>query len=45
LLVEDSTCYLASEIAPERISKVGKKIKIIIMLWDPTDRAYSHTGI
>jgi hypothetical protein len=42
LLGEDSTCYLASEIAPERISKVGKEIKIIIMLRDPTDRAYSH---
>ena len=42
LLGEDSTCYLASEVAPERISKVGKEIKIIIMLRDPTDRAYSH---
>jgi hypothetical protein len=42
LLGEDSTCYLASEVAPERISKVGKEIKIIIMLRDPTDRAYSQ---
>jgi hypothetical protein len=42
LLGEDSTCYLASETAPERISKVGKEIKIIIMMRDPTDRAYSH---
>jgi Sulfotransferase family len=42
LLGEDSTCYLASEVAPERISKVDKEIKIIIMLRDPADRAYSH---
>jgi Sulfotransferase family len=42
LLGEDSTCYLASEVAPERISKVAKEIKIIIMLRDPTDRAYSN---
>jgi Sulfotransferase family len=42
LLGEDSTCYLASEVAPERISKVGKEIKIIIMLRDPADRAYSQ---
>jgi hypothetical protein len=42
LLGEDSTCYLASEVAPERIAKVGKGIKIIIMLRDPADRAYSH---
>jgi hypothetical protein len=42
LIGEDSTCYLASEVAPERISAVGKEIKIIIMLRDPTDRAYSN---
>jgi hypothetical protein len=42
LLGEDSTCYLASDVAPERISKVDKEIKIIIMLRDPVDRAYSH---
>ena len=42
VLGEDSTCYLASEVAPERISKVAKEIKIIIMLRDPTDRAYSQ---
>jgi hypothetical protein len=42
LIGEDSTCYLASEVAPERIAQVGKEIKIIIMLRDPTDRAYSH---
>jgi Sulfotransferase family len=42
LLGEDSTCYLASEVAPERISNVDKEIKIIIMLRDPADRAYSH---
>jgi hypothetical protein len=42
LLGEDSTCYLASERAPERIAEVGKAIKIIIMLRDPADRTYSH---
>ena len=42
LIGEDSTCYLASEVAPERISKIEKDIKIIIMLRDPADRAYSN---
>ena len=42
LIGEDSTTYLASEVAPERIANAGKDIKIIIMLRDPAERAYSH---
>lgn len=39
---EDSTTYLASEKAPERISNLLPNTKVIIMLRDPASRAYSH---
>lgn len=39
---EDSTTYMASEIAAQRISMQQKKTKIIIMLRHPADRAYSQ---
>lgn len=42
LIGEDSTGYLASEKALERISLQKKTTKIIICLRSPTDRAYSH---
>ena len=39
---EDSTTYLASPIAAERIAIQNKPIKLIFMLRQPTQRAYSH---
>ncbi len=42
LIGEDSTAYLASAIAPERIAQAGKAIRIIVMLRDPAERAWSH---
>jgi len=42
LLGEDSTTYLASETAIKRIAQQNKNIKLIIMLRQPTARAYSH---
>ncbi len=39
---EDSTTYLASSIAAERISIQKKPIKIIFLLRHPTHRAYSN---
>ncbi|PRX43511.1 sulfotransferase family protein [Salegentibacter salegens] len=39
---EDSTSYLASEIAADRISRQNKKIKLIFLLRQPTLRAYSQ---
>lgn len=39
---EDSTTYLASEIAIKRIAQQDKKIRIIVMLRHPTARTYSH---
>jgi len=39
---EDSTTYLASTLAPQRIANAGKMIRIIVMLRDPADRAWSH---
>ena len=42
LLGEDSTCYLASAKAAERIAQFAKPIKLIVILRDPTQRAYSH---
>ena len=42
LIGEDSTTYIASEKAAERISKLNPRAKIIIMLRDPATRTYSH---
>lgn len=42
IIGEDSTTYLASAIAAQRIQLQHKKIKTIIMLRHPTDRAYSQ---
>lgn len=42
LVGEDSTTYLASESAAKRIAMQSKSIKIIVMLRDPTARAYSQ---
>lgn len=42
IIGEDSTTYLASVKAPERISKLIPNVKIIIMLRDPASRTYSH---
>lgn len=39
---EDSTTYLASEIAAKRISIQTKPIKILVILRNPTKRAYSQ---
>jgi len=39
---EDSTTYLASESAAQRIALQSKKIKLLIMLRQPTARVYSH---
>lgn len=39
---EDSTTYLSSHNAFERIALQATDIKLIIMLRHPTDRAYSH---
>jgi hypothetical protein len=42
LIGEDSTTYLASEIAAKRIAFQKKTTKIIVMLRQPTARAYSQ---
>jgi hypothetical protein len=42
LIGEDSTTYLASPKAPERIAKLIPDVKIIVMLRDPASRTYSH---
>ncbi len=42
MLGEDSTTYLASRVAPQRIAETLPDAKIIIMLRDPVARAYSH---
>jgi len=39
---EDSTTYLASCKAPQRIIKLLPNVKLIFMLRDPVTRAYSH---
>lgn len=39
---EDSTTYLASEVAMRRIALQRKSIKLIVMLRHPTKRAYSQ---
>lgn len=42
LVGEDSTTYIASTKAPERIRKLLPDIKIILMFRDPASRSYSH---
>jgi len=42
LIGEDSTVYLSSRVAPERIKKALPDVKLIFMLRNPVDRAYSH---
>ena len=42
LVGEDSTTYMASVKAPQRISKFNPAVKIIIIMRDPTTRTYSH---
>lgn len=42
LVGEDSTTYLASSCAIKRIALQDKAIKLIVMLRQPTDRAYSQ---
>lgn len=39
---ENSTSYLASTKAPARIAQTIPNAKLIVMLRDPVDRAYSH---
>lgn len=39
---EDSTVYLASRKAPHRIAEYLPDVKLIFLLRDPVDRAYSH---
>lgn len=39
---EDSTSYLASELAPARIAQLCPDVKVIALLRDPVARAYSH---
>ena len=39
---EDSTTYLASETAAQRIAMQEKSIKLLFLLRQPTNRAYSH---
>ncbi|UGB39514.1 sulfotransferase family protein [Frateuria soli] len=42
LVGEDSTTYISSEIAAKRIAMQNKRLKLIILLRHPTDRAYSQ---
>ena len=42
LIGEDSTTYLASNSAAHRIAKQEKEIKLIFVLRQPSDRAYSN---
>jgi hypothetical protein len=42
LLGEDSTTYLPSQKAPERIQAVRPDVKLIFLLRDPVARTYSH---
>ncbi|MFZ4828182.1 MAG: sulfotransferase family protein [Phototrophicaceae bacterium] len=44
LVGEDSTTYLASQIAPQRLAQHLPHAKIIILLRDPIERAWSHYG-
>lgn len=42
LIGEDSTTYLASRLAPERIARMLPRIRMIFVLRDPATRTYSH---
>jgi hypothetical protein len=42
LIGDNSTTYIASRRAPERIAKLLPGVKIVAMLRDPVKRAYSH---
>lgn len=42
LIGEDTTTYLASSKAPERIGELLPNVKLIAMLRDPVARVYSH---
>jgi hypothetical protein len=42
LVGEDSTTYLASRKAPSRIRELLGDVRLIFMLRDPAERAYSH---
>jgi len=42
LIGEDSTTYLSSRIAPERVQNLLPDVKLIFMLRNPVDRAHSH---
>jgi hypothetical protein len=42
LVGEDSTTYLASEKAAERMAAFSRTIKVILLLRDPAARTYSH---
>lgn len=42
IIGEDSTTYLASTKAPERIARMLPEVKLIALLRDPVRRAYSH---
>lgn len=42
ILGEVSTTYLASRFAPERMAEIIPGVKLIFLLRDPVDRAYSH---
>jgi hypothetical protein len=39
---EDSTTYLASRVAPERIARLAPRCRLIAMLRDPVARAWCH---
>lgn len=42
LIGEDSTTYMASRKAPQRIAKLLPGVKLIFLLRDPVSRTYSH---
>lgn len=42
LVGEDSTTYVSSEIAAKRIAIQNKRLKLIVLLRHPTERAYSQ---
>ena len=42
LVGEDSTTYLASTLAPERVRRILPDVKLVFLLRDPVNRAYSH---
>ncbi|MDD9939281.1 MAG: sulfotransferase [Myxococcales bacterium] len=42
LIGEDTTTYVASGLAAERIARMLPEVKLIVMLRDPVARAYSH---